>query len=74
MDITGWVGSLLVFAGLFRIGGRHRDGFIWAFAGEICWIQRGLNTGLVDLTTLSFIFMVLNCINWIRWGRYDNSK
>lgn len=72
MNLTGYIGSALIFVGIWRVGSRDRSGFIWAFIGELLWVQRGIETGLLDLTLLSIAFVILNGLNWVRWGHDDS--
>ena len=71
MDLTGWAGSALIFVGLWLVGGKRKEGFLLAFLGECFWVQRGINTGLWDLTVLSIFFVGINLVNYIRWSKKD---
>lgn len=40
--MLAWAANLAAIAGLWRVGGGHRDGFLIGFAGCVLWTAEGL--------------------------------
>lgn len=64
----GWVGNVFILVGMWRIGNRHRDAFLWSIAGELLWVVHSTYLGMWDLTIICLVFCLMAARNWLKWG------
>ena len=68
MTFLSWVGNILIVIGLWRVGSKDRNAFLFSIAGETCWIVWSALTGNWALTFICVVFNLLALRNYIKWG------
>ncbi len=63
-----WAANILILIGMWRVGGRHRDAFLWSAAGEAIWTGSAALCGQWDLASICGVFTVGAIWNYKRWG------
>lgn len=67
----GYLGSCLILIGMWLLGKKQREGFLFGVAGESCWFLRGYYSVAPDLMSLSIIFIIINIWNFYKWRKKD---
>jgi hypothetical protein len=65
----GWLGNGIILLAMWRIGGKHVDGWVWSFIGNIVWCYYACQLGLADMFFVDFIAIVIAVISFIRWRK-----
>jgi hypothetical protein len=64
---TDWIGMVLSFACLYRLGGQRRDGFLYGAASNVAWAVFSVFAGSVPTLGANIAFCLLNLRGWFRW-------
>lgn len=64
----GWIGNILIWIGLFLVGKKSRNAFLWTIAGELIWVFYAAVCGWWDLAVSCIVFVALASNNWREWG------
>lgn len=70
--MIGWLGTLLLFAGVYGIGYKWRPSFWLMFCGEVLWCIKAYQTSQLDLFVLAALFGMMDVLNWRKWGVKGN--
>ena len=64
MIFLGWIGNILIVIGLWRIGSKKRDAFLWQAVGEVSWVVKSTYYEQWDLAFMCSVFTVLAVRCW----------
>lgn len=67
-----WLGNVLIVIGLWRIGDKDRNAFIYSILGEACWIIFSFQHALYSLALICGVFLIMATRNWLKWRREEN--
>ena len=63
----GWIGSVLVFVGLYLTGQKFRAGFLVGAVAELFWLAYSVTIGSVELGLMSIAFVAIYVYNFQQW-------
>lgn len=63
-----WVGNIFLILGMWLVGDKIREAFIFAFIGELLWTYYAWKKKEYGLVFICIIFAILAARNWYRWG------
>lgn len=68
----GWLGNVFIVVGLWMVGNKNRNCFLWTMAGEAAYAAHVyLRRDWAILAAVGiFFFMALR--NYIKWGENEN--
>jgi len=64
-----WVAMFFTFISIHRLGGKHRDGFIYGLAANICWAAFGILAMSIANPIANSIFLAMNLRGYRNWKR-----
>ena len=64
-----WIGVLLVIWGAKCIADRLARGWLFALAGNICWIVVGVQAGDWNIIGSQVLFLCVNIYGFRKWRR-----
>jgi hypothetical protein len=67
----GWFGNAFILFGVYLIGNKNKLGFVFAGVGEVIWSGYAIHKSNFDLASLSFVFIVMNIYNYLKWRKND---
>lgn len=67
MVLLTWLGNLLIVAGLWGVGSKRRNAFLFSVAGESTWIAAAYSRGDWALTAICIVFLLMAIRGWILW-------
>jgi hypothetical protein len=65
----GWLGNVFTVVGLWKVGNRTRQAFLWAFAGECCYAVHLAARRDWAMLTACLLFLTLATRSYIKWGK-----
>jgi hypothetical protein len=65
--MTGWLGNIFLLAGHFCLGSKNRISFLLITVGELLWLYRSFEVGIIDGMFLCSVFAALSMWNWHKW-------
>lgn len=68
-SLFGWIGNVFIVTGLWKIGNKTRNAFIFSIIGESCWIANSYIRGDWALLSICCVFNVMAIRSFIRWGK-----
>lgn len=69
MGYLSWIGNLFIVIGLWRIGYKDRNAFLFSIIGETLWIAWSVLTHNWSLAFICTVFNVLALRNYLKWGK-----
>lgn len=63
----GWIGSTLIFVGLYLTGERNRLGFLVGAIAELFWLIYAYTIGSLELGVMAVAFIVIYLRNFTKW-------
>lgn len=69
----GWIANILIVIGLWQVGSKVRNAFLWTGVGEALWFTHAVHRGLYDLAALCLVFAGLAIRNWWKWGQDETA-
>ena len=63
-----WVGNIFLILGMWLVGDKAREAFIFAFIGEFLWVYYAWKKKEWALVFICVIFALLAARNWFIWG------
>ena len=67
--MLGWIGNLFIVAGLWGVGNKNRNAFLFSIAGESAWIANAYLRRDWALTSICVVFLLMAVRGYIKWGR-----
>lgn len=67
LTILDWLGAVLVLCGIWKLGDKDRDAFIWLICGCILHTIVAFEYGLYGWMCLDIAIIVLDLRNYYRW-------
>ena len=64
-----WIGNLLIFLGLWRLGSKKRDAFFFSIVGEGIWIYCAAAQEMWSLTFLCSVLLLVAVRGLWEWNR-----
>ena len=68
MTYTGWVGSALVFLGLWLTGRKNKYGFIVGAVAELFWLLYSIHINSPELGIMAVVFIIIYLWNFYKWS------
>jgi len=69
-----WIGNVLIFLGLWRLGSKKRDAFYWSIVGEAIYTWYGIENQIWSLVFLC-IALLLNAVRGAYlWNKKDSKS
>jgi hypothetical protein len=62
-----WLGNALLITSMYRLGGKHHDGWAWSIAGNVCWTWYGVSNGLWAVVFIDGVMLIIAFWNWRKW-------
>lgn len=69
MQLIGWLGNIFIVMGLWKIGDKVRNAFIYSIIGESFWIFNALTRHDWALATICCVFNGMAIRNYQKWGK-----
>ena len=69
-----WLAAAIGCFGMFLLGRKKKQGFIWLTIGSIGWICVGMSTATFGLVAASLIRCGIEVYDWYKWRREDGTK
>lgn len=69
LEHIDWVGTVALLYGLYLIGRKDKRGFLVSAVGCAIWLLWGILHGVWSLSTVNIIFVVMNTVNYYKWGK-----
>lgn len=69
MEYIQWIGNIFIIIGLWLIGNKRKEAFIFSIIGESLWIIYSIQIELYSLTFICFVFGALALRSWVKWGK-----
>lgn len=69
MNWLSWIGNFYIITGLWLIGRKDRNAFLFSIAGETCWIIASVVTHNWALVFICSVFNVMAFRNYLLWGK-----
>ena len=66
--MLGWIGNIFIVAGLWGVGNRARNAFIFSIIGESFWIANAYLRTDWALTSICVVFLLMAVRGWVKWG------
>jgi hypothetical protein len=67
--IISWIGTILISIGLWKLGKKERQAFLFTFTGELFILVYSLHIHSSSLVFIGLLFSFLAAKNWIAWGK-----
>lgn len=67
----GWIGNCFLVIGLWKIGDKWRNAFLFTIVGETAWAAKSVMVQDWALATICLVFNVMAGINWYKWGKNE---
>jgi hypothetical protein len=74
LDIIGYIAYALVFFGVWRIGKRSRNGWLWKGAGDGCWVLLGYSLGLSSIVLMELGMLISDLYFYREWNETAEQK
>lgn len=71
--LMGWIANGFILIGIWLVGNKHKDAFLFSIAGESIWTVHAYRLGMYDLAVICGLFCILAFRNWLKW-RSDETK
>ena len=72
--MLGWVGNILIVAGMGLVAYKRRSGFVLGIVGNSLWCVRGVQTNQMDLVSIELVVVIVQLFSWWKWGRDVKKK
>lgn len=69
--MLSWIGNLFIVIGLWRVGYKDRNAFLYSIVGETMWILWSWSTANWSLLFICSVFNLLAFRNYIKWGKSE---
>jgi hypothetical protein len=66
---VGWLGNFFIIWGMFLVGNKNPNCFLFSITGEIIWSYHAISIGMYDLAAISIIFIGVALRNYFKWRR-----
>lgn len=66
--MLGWIGNLFIVIGLWGIGNKQRNAFIFSIIGEAAYIVRSYQSADWALFAVCWVFLLMAVRGYIKWG------
>ena len=63
-----WLGNLFLVISIVRLGGRHRDGWLFSVIGNLFWSYYGVSHDLYSVVAIDGLMLVIAANNWRKWS------
>lgn len=73
-EYSGWIGTVLVMYGIWRLGKKKRSGFIWCILAGLLWTVKATYTYQIDLMTVEILIILTQIHAWWKWGKHENDS
>ena len=71
--MLGWIGNVFIVAGLYGLGNKSRNAFIYSIAGEILWTINATIRHDWALASICVVFGLMAVRGFFMWGtNYDS--
>lgn len=64
-----WLANFLILFGMWRLGRKHRDGFVYSFLGSLVWGANGVYTHNIPLVFINAALMGIYIRDWFIWSK-----
>jgi len=71
ISILGWIGNVFIVIGLWKIGSKKRNAFLFSIVGELTWMIKSMWIHQYDLAFITMVFFLLAIRSYIKWGTAD---
>lgn len=69
-----WIGNVIIAIGLWKVGDKSRNAFLFTMVGEICYGIHTFLTGDWAIFVAVLIFFSLAVRNYIKWSHTDRES
>lgn len=69
--IISWIGTILISIGIWKIGKKQRNAFLFTFFGELFILVYSLHLRSSSLVFIGLVFSALAARNWFLWGKKE---
>lgn len=69
LEQIDWFGTAFLLWGLYLIGKKDKLGFLVSAVGCAIWLLWGIMHGVWSLSTVNIVFVIMNAINFYKWGK-----
>lgn len=69
MSYLGWIGNLVLIAGMASMSPKRRWPFALLVIGEAIWTVHAIRRGSFDMATICVVFVSLALVNFLKWRR-----
>lgn len=66
-----WIGNIFIVLGLWGVGNKSRNAFLFSTIGEVIYIAYALLSGLYGLAFICGVFATIAIRNYQKWGNDD---
>ena len=67
--MLGWIGNIFIVVGLWGVGNKNRNAFLFSIAGESAWIANAYLRSDWALTSICIVFLLMAVRGYIKWGQ-----
>lgn len=71
--MLGWIGWLMVFIGVYKLGNKDIKGFYWNIAAEVLLITDAIKFDHWSMVAAGVVFTALNVVNIFKWRKTDGT-
>lgn len=68
-----WIGNIFIIVGLWGIGNKSRNAFLFSAIGEVIYIIYAVLSGLYGLGFICMVFATIAIRNYQKWGDDEQS-
>ena len=69
--MLAWVGNAFIVAGLWGIGNKQREAFLFSIVGESIYIIYAAQSNLWALFAICWVFLAMAVRGYVKWGVKD---
>jgi hypothetical protein len=69
--VLGWIGNIFIVIGLWRVGDKHRNAFLFSMVGEAFYVIRSYVLGDWALFSICWVFLLMAGRAYLKWGVND---
>jgi hypothetical protein len=64
-----WIGNIFIILGLWSVGNKSRNGFLYSLIGESFWMIWSIHEKQWALAFITAVFAGIATRNWFKWGK-----
>lgn len=66
-ELIAWTGNLILLISIWRLGGKHKDGWWLSAFGNLCWLSYGFISSLWAVAFIDGTMLMLALNNLRKW-------